>query len=272
MKEWSSPDKNWEIPSFSFEEYAEKKTKYCFCIPVINEGERIKKELKTIHELGISNQIDVIIADGGSTDDSLEVPYLKGCGVRSLLVKKGPGKLSAQMRMAMAYALSQNYEGIIFIDGNDKDDPIGVHGFIQKLEEGYDHVQGSRFAKGGKAINTPAIRYFGLRLVHAPMISIASGFWYTDTTNGFRAYSRRFLTDPRVLPLRNIFSVYEIHYYLAIRAVRLKFKVIEIPVIREYPKSGKVPTKISPIRGIFNLLYSTLKACLGHYNPEKIAP
>ena len=34
--------------------------------------------------------------------------------------------------------------------------------FIEKLEQGYDFVQGSRFIKGGKAINTPFIRHISV--------------------------------------------------------------------------------------------------------------
>ena len=78
-------------------------------------------------------------------------------------------------------------------------------------------------------------RYLGIRLLHAPLISLAAGHRYTDTTNGFRAYSARFLSDPRVAPFRDVFSAYELHYYPAIRAARLGFRIVELPVTRAYP-------------------------------------
>ena len=31
------------VPDFDCKEYQVKKTKYCICIPIINEGERIQK-------------------------------------------------------------------------------------------------------------------------------------------------------------------------------------------------------------------------------------
>ena len=34
------------VPKFECNEYVSKKTKYCVCIPIINEGERIIKELE----------------------------------------------------------------------------------------------------------------------------------------------------------------------------------------------------------------------------------
>jgi hypothetical protein len=119
---------------------------------------------------------------------------------------------------------------------------------------------------GGFHENTPLTRYFGLKFLHAPLISLAAGFRYTDTTNGFRAYSCGLLLDPRVLPFRECFSAYEMHYYLAIRAARLKFKCIETPVSRVYPR-GKVPTKIKGLKANLDLLMTLAKACINGYNP-----
>ncbi len=266
MKTYKLKHKKWQVPSFEYSEFFPKRTKYCFCPHVINEGKRIKAQLQKMKKL--SKDIDIIIADGGSTDGSLNHNYLKKCGVKALLVKKGPGRLSAQMRMAMAYAMEQGYEGIVFIDGNNKDDTTAVYRFMKKLDEGYDYVQGSRFIKGGKAVNTPFERFWGIRMVHAPILSLFSGKWQTDTTNGFKAYSRKMLLDPKIAPFRKILSEYEMHYYLAIRAPHLKYKLCEVPVTRSYPSSGEVPTKISPIKGMFKLFMSLFKACFGVYNPK----
>ena len=93
-----------------------------------------------------------------------------------------------------------------------------------------DHIQGSRYIAGGVAENTPLLRHLAVKFIHAPLISLAARHRYTDTTNGFRAYSRRFLTDRRVRPFRDVLSGYEMHYYLAIRAARLGFRVTELPV------------------------------------------
>jgi dolichol-phosphate mannosyltransferase len=257
----------WEIPQHSIEELAPKHSDYCICVFVINEGEKIQKQLKAMKEIATS--IDLIIADGGSSDCSLELDFLKTVNVRTLLTKQDQGKLSAQMRMALAYALQENYLGIITIDGNNKDDITAIPSFITALDRGFDNIQGSRFIKGGKAINTPWQRYLAVRLIHAPLISLVSGFWYTDTTNGFRAYSRRLLLDPKVAPFRNIFTTYELHYYLAIRSIHLGYRSIEIPVTRRYPATGKIPTKISPIKGNLLVFKNLLQACLQQFNPPQ---
>jgi hypothetical protein len=60
---------------------------------------------------------------------------------------------------------------------------------------------------------------------------------------------------------------YELHYYLAIRAARLGFRVVETPVTRRYPASGKTPTKISPVRGNLRVLRTLAAAVLGRFDP-----
>ena len=180
-----------EIPAHDLLELRPKSQRYALVIPVVNEGERIRRQLRNIAALG--PRVDVVIADGGSDDGSVAEEFLRQVGVRALLIKRGPGRLSAQLRMAYAWCLDQGYEGIVTVDGNDKDDLDAVDRFVGKLEDGYDLVQGSRYLPGGAAINTPLDRKLAGRLLHAPLVSWAAGFRYTDTTNGFRGYSARFL-------------------------------------------------------------------------------
>ena len=242
-----------------------KRHRYCVAVFVINEGERARTQLREMSPL--ADRIDIIVADGGSTDGSLALDSLDAFRLRALLIKRGPGKLSAQMRMAISFAMNEGYDGMVVIDGNGKDDHSAIPRFVELLEAGYDHIQGSRYVPGGKGINTPLSRTVGVKVLHAPLISMAAGTRYTDTTNGFRAYSRRLLTDPRVQPLRDIFVAYELHYYLAIRAARLGIKTVETPVTRSYPTAGKTPTKISPVKGNLLILRTLAAAALGKFDP-----
>lgn len=257
---------NWEVPKYDKSVFFEKVHRHAICVFVLNEGEKFQKQI--IEMRSLSGRLDIIIADGGSTDRAISNDFLQANNVRALLIKTDEGKLSAQMRMAFAYCLDEGYEGIITIDGNNKDNPLQAERFILALDEGYDHVQGSRFISGGQAIRTPFSRLLGIRLLHAPLISIAAGYHYTDTTNGFRAYSRRLLLDPWVAPFRDIFSNYELHYYLAIRAAQLGYNILEVPVTREYPAEGKTPTKISPIKGNYAVLKALVNAVFHKYDPE----
>ena len=256
----------WEVPIFDTLLDAPRNHNFCVVIPVINEGARIDDLLKRMAALGVSKIADIIIVDGGSTDGSLALERLRQLDVRALLLKTGPGKLSAQLRCAYAFALDQGYAGIVTIDGNDKDDPEAIPRFIAALKDGVDFVQASRFVPGGVAENTPKSRDFAIRFIHAPLLSLFSGFRWTDTTQGFRAYSRRMLLDPKVAPFRNVFVTYELLAYLSYRAPRLGYRCKELPTTRRYPK-GEVPTKISSFRGNLSVLGVLFKTCFGSYNP-----
>lgn len=256
------------VPKFEREEYREKQHDYCVLIPIINEGERIHRELARAQRAGVDQAADIVICDGGSTDGCTEAGTLKRLGVNTLLTKRDTGKQGAQLRMGIYWALERGYQGIITIDGNDKDSIEDVPRFIQKLQEGYDLVQGSRFLKGGRAVNTPRLRYAAVRLIHAPVISLTAGQWFTDTTNAYRAYSRRYLTHPQVQPLRDIFQTYELLAYLSVRATQLGLRACEIPVTRAYPKDEPTPTKIKGMKGNQELMRILLRNLRGAYAPK----
>lgn len=261
-------EKQKGVPKFESAEYKEKSKEYVVLIPIINEGDRILKELRRAQKNNVSDYADIVICDGGSTDGCTDERKLRKLDVNTLLVKQDEGKQGAQLRMGIWWALKRGYKGVITIDGNNKDSIEDVPHFIDKLKEGYDLIQGSRFIKGGKAINTPFIRTLSVRLIHAPVISLTAHQRFTDTTNAYRAYSAKYLTDERVQPLRDVFMTYELLAYLSVRATQIGLKACEIPVTRAYPKKGKTPTKISFFKGNSELMKILFKNLFGAYNPK----
>ena len=258
---------DWDVPAHEVALYHEKRQRHALVIPVINEGERIRGQL--LRTMAAKLPVDVVVADGGSTDGSLDADFIATANVRAVLTKTGPGKLSAQLRMAYAWCLQQGYEGIVTIDGNGKDGVEAVADFVTKLEEGCDYVQGSRYLPGGEAENTPLERTIANRLIHAPLLSLAGKHWFTDTTNGFRAYSAHYLLHPEVRPFRDEFQVYGLLFYLTVRARQLGLKVDHVPVQRRYPESGKVPTKIGGFASKLALLGETVHAATGGHTPDE---
>lgn len=263
------PSSGRAVPDYEIAELGEKRAAVALCVPVINEGERIARQLLKMQPLtgAHGGPVDVVIADGGSRDGSVELEHLQARGVRCRLTKTGPGKLGAQIRMAFDWCLDQGYEAVVLIDGNDKDVPSEVERFLDKLAQGYAFVQGSRFVDGGVAIRNPPSRTWAIRLLHAPALSLTSRTRYTDTTNGFRAYARAFLLDPRVDVFRDGLAGYELHYYLSRMAGRLGYRVCEVPVTRIYPESGEIPTKIGGWRGNAKVLRCLWDVCSGAWDP-----
>lgn len=258
---------DWQVPDFRIDFWDGTTSQCCVVVPVINEGDRIRQFVQRLNAHKIHAYADIIIVDGGSTDGSLDHGFLQCHGVRGLLTKTSIGRLSAQLRVAYAFALILGYQTVITIDGNNKDDPSVIPDFAAAIASGYDFVQASRFVRGGRSRNTPLSRYLAIRLIHAPLLSLASGFYWTDTTQGFRAYSERLLNSAKIKPFRSIFVDYELLAYLSARAPRVGFRCVELPATREYPR-GLVPTKISLLKGNLALIKTLLKASIGYYNPK----
>jgi dolichol-phosphate mannosyltransferase len=254
------------VPEYSAQIMSSKGHDFALVIPVINENGKLTRQLAHIAEL--VPQVDVIIADGGSTDGSTDPGLLAQLGVTAVLTKNGPGKLSAQLRMAFHFCLKSGYRGVLTMDGNGKDGVAGINSIVLALTEGYDFVQGSRFLPGGKAINTPRGRLLAIRLLHAPVTSIAAHCRFTDTTNGFRGHSRKLLEDVDLDPLRDVFDSYELLAYIPIQASRLGFRITEVPVTRSYPSTGPIPTKIHGLRAYVHMCGILIKAAFGRYSPQ----
>ena len=139
-------EKQTGVPKFECMEYKDKSRNYVVMIPIINEGERIMKELKRAYRYRIYDFADIVICDGGSTDGCTNERMLRRFKVNTLLVKQDIGKQGAQLRMGIWWALQRGYKGIITIDGNNKDSIEDVPHFIRKLEEEGELV----INKGGK--------------------------------------------------------------------------------------------------------------------------
>ncbi len=260
--------KDMVLPEFTETRFFPKKTKYCLLIPNFNEQDHLLSQIEKMKTQGIFDIVDTVLCDAGSTDGSADPEMLRDAGFCALLVRHGKGRYSTDIRMGMGWAFEQGYKGVITVDCNDKDDTSAVPRFIEKLDEGYDYIQGSRFIRGGYHENTPFVRLAAIKLIMVPLMSLGAHRFLTDSSNGFRAYSMRFLTDERVNPFREEFYLHEIVYYLPSIACRLKFRVIEIPVTRVYPATGEVPSHATMSDN-----WKTIKVMLGlvghKYWPEE---
>ena len=233
------------IQKYKLESFFNKRNKYALLIPVIDEGERFISQMNKMKEGNIFNICDVFICDGGSSDGSTNIDFIKDYGCRALIInisnEKGQG---IQLKQGFFEAMKDGYDGAIMVDGNNKDN---VHEslplFLEKLEEGYDVVQATRFSLGGYHKNTPLGRFIGIRFIASPLISLTSGFHYDDVCNGYKGFSKKYILDERMDWFREDFNTYEYCYYPLVHAKKLGYKVCQVPTGRVYPKN-EVPSKI----------------------------
>ena len=232
---------------------------YYLVINVFNEGIRLHNLLNLINS---KKNYGVIIADSPSNDGSTNINILKKHNVDILIKMNERSDHSKTLLSVTNFLINHKFKGIIIVDGNGKDNPTYTKDFILKLIDGYDYIQGSRYLKKGMSINTPLFRTFLIKFVHSPLMSIACRKKFTDTTNGFRAISAKFLIENISILEKQNLKYYEFYFYSCFLSCRKKYKTCEIPVIRKYEKHNLV-TKINSINLYWQMLKPALFQALG---------
>lgn len=229
---------------------------YALVICAFNEGGKIENQLRSLPPKGLRDY-DVILGDDGSTDGSIHEGLVEPYGVQALLRHESNRGLSEILKTCLRFCIDVRYKGVILVNGNDKDDMKAVPDFIDKLKGNYGYIQGSRYLPDGHHTNTPVTRSLAIRFIHAPLFSLIVMKRFTDTTNGFRAFSMDVLSDPS-LDLSQDFGPYGLEQYLAFKSVTLGYPCCEIPVSRVYPDKASVAaasiSKISRFKGRYQMI------------------
>lgn len=223
-----------------------------------NECPKIGSVLDRVEALG---GVQILVVDDASTDGTTEL--LCARNIRTIRQERRCGA-GACVRRAIHYFLEHDYEILVLMAGNDKDRPHEIHRLIDAILRGEaDLVQGSRYLQGGVSGNMPQYRQLATRYVHPLLFSWLSGLRMTDTTNGFRAIKRCVLEDPAIDLEQAWLDRYELEPYLLFKAVRLGYRVIEVPVSKVYPPKSLGYTKMRPITGWWSILRPLCLLSLG---------
>jgi dolichol-phosphate mannosyltransferase len=205
-----------------------------------NEGEKIRR---TLARHPPARPYDLLVHDDGSTDGSLDEVDARVIVLRTT-ENRGIG---AAMKRVFQYALDHKYDVLVIQAGNDKDDPLEIPALLAPLEcDAADFVQGSRYLGGGSFGNMPKYRVFCTRVIHPLIFSIAAGKRVTESTNGFRAFRTALLRDPRIDWKQEWLDRYELEPYLMLKAIRLGYRHVEVPVTKVYPPHHQGYTKMRP--------------------------
>lgn len=158
-------------------------------MPCLNEAETletcIEKAQRDLQQNAIAGE--VVIADNGSTDGSIEIAQRKG--VKLVHVeKKGYGSAL----LAGIHAASGKF--IIMGDADDSYDFTRLMSFVEKLREGYDLVMGNRF-KGGIE---PGAMPFLHRYLGNPVLSFIGKLLFPNPCGDFHCGLRGFRKDAAI--------------------------------------------------------------------------
>ena len=205
-----------------------------------NEGNRITEVLSRFPS-GVVDE--VVVVDDASTDDGAEKVRQAGFKVIPLKERSGPG---TAIRAGIDYGLKKDYEVFVIFATNGKDNPEEIPHLLAPIRANQaDFVQGSRYLEGGDWKNMPLHRILGIP-VYTFLFSLSIGRKITDATNGFRAFRRKLLEDPRINLWQDWLEGYPLETYLFLQAIRLGYRVVEVPITKIYPNSKRGYTKQKP--------------------------
>ncbi|MDE1860122.1 MAG: glycosyltransferase family 2 protein [Candidatus Micrarchaeota archaeon] len=194
-------------------------------IPTLNEGKNIGKVLQGVRRVLKGNNIEIIVVDGHSTDDTVELA--KKHGARILYDNQGKG--SALIKGLHA----ANGEIVISMDADLSHEPKELTLLVNSIAIGYDLCTGSRFIAGGSTEDMTFVRILGNKFF-VMLVNLLFGAHYTDICYGYRSFNRR------IIPKLNLKEKgFGIETEINIKAVKKGLKVIEVPSTEKKRNAGE---------------------------------
>ncbi len=183
-------------------------------IPTLNEAANLPHVFSRLPE-----SIDeVVVVDGHSTDDTVEVALALRPSVRVVL-QNGVGKGNA---LACGFAAAK-CDIIVMLDADGSTDPAEIPKFIAPLLKGADFVKGSRFIEGGGSSDITPFRRAGNRALGGT-VNVLYGTRYTDLCYGYNAFWRDCLPQLYVTC-----DGFEVETLINVRIARAGLRTVEVP-------------------------------------------
>jgi glycosyltransferase involved in cell wall biosynthesis len=203
------------------------KTLVSIVIPVFNEAENVAllhREIAAAVQ-GRAEDYEIIFIDDGSSDGSLaELKKLRAGDPRVKIIqfRKNFGQSAA---ISAGFASCRG-EVVIAMDADLQNDPADIPRLVDKVEEGFDIVNGWRRDRHDKWLTRKVPSYFGNKL-----ISWITGTRLHDYGCTLRGFRREVV--------KNLKLYGEMHRYIPAIASRMGIRSAEIPVNHRARKFGR---------------------------------
>lgn len=196
-------------------------------MPVANEEATMGKILDEILALPYDNLYIYPVIDSYSKDRTEEIIRNKAAQnekVKCVFYKESKGVISCYLE-GFRQALADGAERILEMDGGGSHLPSEIPQFLQRLDEGYDCVWGSRFMKGGSMREQPLYRQI---LSHGGtfLANLVLGTKLKDMTSGFEGFQRKVLENMNLDAFLSTGHMYQTEMRFYCR----KLRTIEVPI------------------------------------------
>src|SRR4051794_225522 len=178
------------FPSIQTAEFDhEPSMKLVVTIPALNEDKTIYQVVSGIpRDIEGVTEVEVIVVNDGSTDDTVKEALRAGAIVVSL---PGKGGLGHVFRTGLERAMRRGADVIVNIDGDGQFNPADIRKLVEPLlRDEADFVTCSRFADPDLWPEMPIVKFYGNRAVTRIINWVCGGTCFTDVSCGFRAFNR----------------------------------------------------------------------------------
>ena len=210
-------------------------------IPCLNEEDTLGiclSKIATVAEYQ-NFSIEVIVADNGSCDESINIANSFNAKVVHVSKKGYGAALMGGIERSKA-------PFILMADADDSYDFLELPKFYQKAKEGFDLVQGCRLPRGGGKIETGAMPW-SHRHIGNPLFTFLVRSWFSSPINdvycGMRAFKKSFYDS-----LKMRCTGMEFATEMIIKAANSGAKTVEVPITLH--KDGRIqhPPHLRTIR------------------------
>lgn len=219
-----------------------KNPKVSVILPTYNESKTIEKIIADIQKLKNYFSLEIIVADGGSTDGTAVLAKKQKVTVLSFPKKRGKG-----VDFWEAAKIAKG-EYIVQIDADYQFLPSEIPLLVQALDDGADIAIGNRTDQG-KAPLIRTLGNFGLSLI----TSILLGKRIHDLLAGFKA-----ARTPVLLSLKLTEPHFGYEAETVIKSIRMGYKLTEVRV--NYIRRNTGASQVNSLKDGFLILLAIYKA------------
>ncbi|MBQ6319992.1 MAG: glycosyltransferase [Lachnospiraceae bacterium] len=200
--------------------------KIIIVMPVANEEATMGQVIDKILALPYDNLYLYPVVDSYSKDRTEEIirSYESTGRVKCIFYKESKGVISCYLE-GYRRALADGADCVLEMDGGGSHQPEEIPQFVEKLEEGYDCVWGSRFTAGGEMSHQPLYRKI-LSSGGTILANLVLGTKLKDMTSGFEGFKAEVLQG---MNLNNFLSTGHM-YQTEMRYYCRNLNCIEVPI------------------------------------------
>ena len=155
-------------------------------IPAYNEEDNIIRVVNTIKEN--YPEYDYVVVNDGSMDHTSRRCHRNQLEIIDLPVNLG---LAGAFQAGLKYAYLKDYDCVLQFDADGQHRPEYIKAMMEKMENGYDIVIGSRYLSQKKP---KSLRMLGARMITVA-IKLTTGKRISDPTSGMRMFNKNMIKE-----------------------------------------------------------------------------